>query len=112
MFFPRSIHKTLYDGTTVNLMDVFVEEEYAAFPVATHDDMLDALARIVDPVFAEHVRFSKSDLTAGRHHGDRPRFCVGLGGGSGEGHQARSWSQDRSGDHHDSVRAWSRNRSR
>jgi hypothetical protein len=28
---------------------VFVEEEYVAFPVATHDDMLDRLARIADP---------------------------------------------------------------
>jgi phage terminase large subunit-like protein len=51
IYLPRSIHKTLYDGTTVNLIDVFVEEEYAAFPVAMHDDMLDALARIVDPAF-------------------------------------------------------------
>jgi hypothetical protein len=45
---PRSKFRTIYDKTTLNLIDVFVEEEYAAFPVATHDDMLDMLARILD----------------------------------------------------------------
>lgn len=45
---PRSRMRTLYDKTTVNLIDVFVEQEYAAHPVAEHDDMLDALARILD----------------------------------------------------------------
>ncbi len=45
---PRSRLRTLYDRTTVNLIDVFVEQEYAAHPVAEHDDMLDALARILD----------------------------------------------------------------
>jgi hypothetical protein len=45
---PRSRMRTLYDKTTVNLIDTFVEQEYAAHPVAEHDDMLDALARILD----------------------------------------------------------------
>jgi hypothetical protein len=27
----------------------FLEEEYAAFPVGIHDDMLDSLARIAEP---------------------------------------------------------------
>jgi hypothetical protein len=35
---PRSRMRTLYDKTTVNLIDAFVEEEYAAFPVSEHDD--------------------------------------------------------------------------
>jgi phage terminase large subunit-like protein len=48
MYLPRQKHRTLYDGSTVNLIDSFVEEEYAAFPVAVHDDMLDCLARILD----------------------------------------------------------------
>jgi predicted phage terminase large subunit-like protein len=51
LYFPASIHKTLFDGTTVNLIEVFVEQEYLAFPVSVHDDMLDCLARIVDPDF-------------------------------------------------------------
>jgi phage terminase large subunit-like protein len=47
-YLPVSIFRTIYDKTTVNLIDVFIEEEYVAFPVATHDDMLDMLARILD----------------------------------------------------------------
>jgi len=46
---PRSMHRTLYDKTTVDLVRVFVEEEYCAFPVGRHDDMLDCIARILDP---------------------------------------------------------------
>lgn len=72
---PRSIHKTIYDGTTVNLIDVFIEEEYMAFPVGTHDDMLDALARIVDPDFSVH--WPKSDFAGGASGGrDLPRFAT------------------------------------
>jgi len=48
---PPTRFRTLYDKTTVNLIDAFVEEEYVAFPVAQHDDMLDCLARIEDPEF-------------------------------------------------------------
>ena len=40
---------TDYQGQTGDLIATFVEEEYKAFPVMAHDDMLDCLARIVDP---------------------------------------------------------------
>ena len=46
---PPSRHRTLYDKSTANLIDVFVEQEYMAFPVAAHDDLLDCLARVTDP---------------------------------------------------------------
>lgn len=46
---------TDYEGTTRNLIDVFIEEEYKAFPVMAHDDMLDCLARIEDPEFKKHL---------------------------------------------------------
>ena len=47
---PKSARSyTQHDDQTMNLIDVSVEEEYVAFPVSRHDDMLDALARIVDP---------------------------------------------------------------
>lgn len=49
IYFPRSLHKTNYEGRTEDLVDVFVQQEYKAFPVAIHDDMLDALARIAEP---------------------------------------------------------------
>lgn len=42
---PASMHRTTRDGTR-DLVHDFVEDEYLAFPVAVHDDMLDGLARI------------------------------------------------------------------
>lgn len=47
-YFPHFYWATLYDGTQVDLIRTFIEEEYAAFPVAVHEDMLDALSRIED----------------------------------------------------------------
>ncbi len=46
---PHLHWKTDYEGKSVDLMQVFREEEYKAFPVSLHDDMLDALARIEEP---------------------------------------------------------------
>ena len=40
--------RTTYDGTTTDLVQDFIEQEYSAFPVLQHDDMLDALSRICD----------------------------------------------------------------
>jgi len=37
-----------YEGRSEDLTRVFVNDEYLAFPVAVHDDMLDALARVLD----------------------------------------------------------------
>jgi phage terminase large subunit-like protein len=47
-YLPKMLFRTIYDKTTVNLIDVFIEEEYVPFPVAVHDDILDMLARILD----------------------------------------------------------------
>jgi predicted phage terminase large subunit-like protein len=49
VWLPHELHYTGTDGKTRNLIDDFVELEYLAFPVAQHDDMLDALARIAEP---------------------------------------------------------------
>lgn len=48
-YFPRTLHYTGADSVPRDLVHVFVEEELAAFPAALHDDMLDSLARIVEP---------------------------------------------------------------
>lgn len=37
-----------YEGVQEDLTKIFVNEEYLAFPVPVHDDMLDCLARITD----------------------------------------------------------------
>ena len=50
-YLPQTRFYTDHTGKTENLIDVFVEEEYTAFPVSRHDDMLDSLARIEDPGF-------------------------------------------------------------
>lgn len=48
MYFPETVYRTDYEGKVVELVQSFIEEEYKAFPVGLHDDMLDALARILD----------------------------------------------------------------
>lgn len=48
IFLP--IQSPFHDGDTVrNFTSLFVEEEFTSFPVCAHDDMLDCLARAVDP---------------------------------------------------------------
>jgi hypothetical protein len=39
------------------LVRIFIEEELAPFPVAKHDDMMDALSRLAEPglVLPKHV---------------------------------------------------------
>jgi hypothetical protein len=59
---PRSKMRTLYDRTTANLIEVFVEEEYLAFPVSQHDDMLDCLARILEPDLHVQPPFADWDM--------------------------------------------------
>lgn len=48
-YLPQSIHKTDYEGQTRELVSDFVEQEFVSFPVPLHDDMLDALARLMEP---------------------------------------------------------------
>jgi hypothetical protein len=47
-YLPPILNKTNYEGRTVDLINSFKNDEYLPFPVGTHDDMLDALARCLD----------------------------------------------------------------
>ena len=47
-YFPVSLNYTDYEKQTRDLVHIFVEHEYAPFPVGLHPDMLDSLARIMD----------------------------------------------------------------
>jgi predicted phage terminase large subunit-like protein len=49
IYLHPAMQKTDYEGRLIDLTKSFINEEYRAFPVAQHDDMLDALARFLDP---------------------------------------------------------------
>lgn len=49
MWLPEKLLRTNIRGETEDLVDVFIKQEYEPFPVGIHPDMLDSLARIVDP---------------------------------------------------------------
>jgi predicted phage terminase large subunit-like protein len=48
IWFPERLHRTDTQGVTRDLVSTFIEEEYLPFPVGVHDDLMDAVARIVD----------------------------------------------------------------
>ena len=48
LYLPRTLSKVDYEGQSRDLVRSFVEDEYKAFPVGLHDDMLDAMSRITD----------------------------------------------------------------
>lgn len=45
---PESLPYTQYDGERVDLVKVFLQDEYKAHPFEAHDDALDSLSRILD----------------------------------------------------------------
>lgn len=51
MFLPKVHMFVDYQGQAVNFVQVFIDNEYLAFPVSVHDDMLDCMARILDQSF-------------------------------------------------------------
>lgn len=56
---------TDYEGKTRDLIHDYIEEEYTAFPVPLHDDMLDSLSRIMETEgrFSSGVSDKKMPLT-------------------------------------------------
>lgn len=52
--FPRTIQKTNHEGRKENLIEIFYNDEYLAFPVCLHDDMLDDLANILHEDMPAH----------------------------------------------------------
>ena len=49
IWFPQSHMVTTNNGEQHDLIHDFIEQEYLAFPVGRHDDMIDCLARIAEP---------------------------------------------------------------
>ena len=46
--FPRQLKYKMTSGEEVDLISVFIKDEYLRFPYSKHDDMLDCAARILD----------------------------------------------------------------
>ena len=49
IYLPPKLEKKDHEGRRVDLVQSFIREEYVPFPVGLHDDMLDALARLLEP---------------------------------------------------------------
>lgn len=60
MYLPLTCWKTNYQGQTQDLVEIFLTNEYDAFPIPVHDDMLDCQARILDPMM--NVVFPNSSI--------------------------------------------------
>jgi len=48
-YLPETHYKTDYERIPRDLVHDFIEEEYLAFPVSAHKDMMDSLSRIAEP---------------------------------------------------------------
>jgi predicted phage terminase large subunit-like protein len=60
VWLPERCVRSNYEGITQDLTQAFINDEYMAFPFSAHDDMLDSLARIVDPKLS--AVFPQGDL--------------------------------------------------
>lgn len=47
-YMPKTLRFVDYEGRSHDYIDTFINDEYLAFPVCVHDDMLDCRARILD----------------------------------------------------------------
>jgi predicted phage terminase large subunit-like protein len=47
-YLPKRLSFVDYEGQVRDFVQLFIDNEYTAFPVCVHDDMLDCLARILD----------------------------------------------------------------
>ena len=75
IYLPSNLFKVDYQGKSRDLIRAFVDEEYTAFPVGVHDDMLDCLARILDPDL--HARFPKTtSQEKAKKHGRRKKVSA------------------------------------
>ncbi|MBG3876180.1 hypothetical protein FVW20_03835, partial [Desulfovibrio oxamicus] len=74
MLLPHRLPFMDAEGKRRDLAREFVDEEYLAFPVSRHDDMLDCLARILDPDLG--AEFPDPDSCGFGHAG----HGAGLGG--------------------------------
>lgn len=69
-----------YEGQNCDVIAEFLREEYLAFPVGAHDDMLDCLARILDPdlnAIWPDGSSAVSNVDTSRRSGYKPKKVAG-----------------------------------
>lgn len=68
-YLPKRLTFVDYEMQTRDFVQLFIDDEYSAFPVCVHDDMLDCIARILDPILnAEFPKPEKPRLSASHNH--------------------------------------------
>lgn len=73
---PDRLVRTNYERKPEDLVQIFINDEFLAFPVAVHDDMLDALARMED----EAIRLEFPQEFDAEEDDDRGMAVSGAGG--------------------------------
>lgn len=68
IIFPTKLHQIDYQGINRDLVKDFIEQEYTAFPVLAHDDMLDCLARVVDLIRDDLIQMPTINATPAVNH--------------------------------------------
>jgi len=57
IWLPHRVIRKNWEGDQVDMIQQFIQEEWIPFPVAMHDDGLDALARLEDPDFKAKLKW-------------------------------------------------------
>lgn len=78
IYLPETLLYVNSDGKDRDLVQDFINDEYLAFPISSHDDMLDCLARIGDPDVPKYTPNS----SAGGFVPNRLHLAVNNKGGS------------------------------
>lgn len=72
IWLPETFWYTRTDGKAYDLVHEFINEEYLAFPVGRHDDMLDSLARLFEPGREFDLRWPQAQREMPKIQGFRP----------------------------------------
>jgi predicted phage terminase large subunit-like protein len=77
IWLPNTLWKTDYEGKRYDFTSIFIEDEFKAFPVCAHDDLLDALSRLFD-LFPAGLPFPRAHAAGrGRALSDFDEFSGG-----------------------------------
>lgn len=68
-YLPKHLPFVDYEGRLRDFISEFMSDEYLAFPVCTHDDILDCLARVLDPALgAEFPKLQQKKAPSDGHY--------------------------------------------